>query len=60
MFPTIRCQNQFPNKIQQSNSLCCSHPKIEEKFYRNDNNPDEIIEKCQNEEMDEATKKNLV
>ena len=22
MFPTIRCQNQFPNKFQQPESLC--------------------------------------
>jgi len=39
---------------------CTHHSKIEEKFYCNNNNPDEIIEKCQNEEMDEGTKQNLI
>jgi len=39
---------------------CTHHSKIEEKFYCNNNNPDDIIEKCQNEEMDEDTKQKLI
>ena len=38
----------------------CSHSKIEEKFCCNNNNPDEIIKKCQNEELDDDTKQNLM
>ena len=38
----------------------CSHSKIEEKFYCNNNNPDEIIKKCQNEQLDDNTKQNIM
>jgi thioester reductase-like protein len=37
----------------------CSHSNIEEKFYFNSNNPDEIIEKCKNEDLDDDTKLKL-
>ena len=36
MFPTIRCQNQFPNEFQQPESLCLKHackvPNTEQPF----------------------------
>ena len=28
MFPTIRCQNQFPNEFQQPESLCILHVEL--------------------------------
>jgi len=37
----------------------CSHSNIEEKFYCNNNNPDEIIEKCKSEDLDDDSKLKL-
>ena len=37
----------------------CTHSKIEEKFYCNSNNPDEVIEKCKNEDLDDDGKLKL-
>ena len=37
----------------------CTYSKIEEKFYCSSNNPDEIIEKCKSEDLDDDSKLKL-
>lgn len=39
---------------------CGYHSKIDEKFYLTDDNPDEVIEKCKNGDLDDEEEKKLV